>query len=180
MLFLVFQGHTQSCWPLVHPASGCYLQEVVARLVASRKRTYVEGSARDITSHPTGPGGSQGPGFSELPEPSPRAKILGISPTMSGRNHRSTFGMAPRTGVKDWTQRGGWKCLPPSWEGKTWVSIVSTVAHQSYRFGHAQPEGLHNFQNAGEAGTLVLGRLIALHLLRLDPKACLLYTSRCV
>ena len=55
--------------------------------------------------------------------------------------------------------------------GERRVSIISTVANQSYRFGHAQPEGLHDFQNACEAGALVLGRLIALHLLRLDPKA---------
>ena len=55
--------------------------------------------------------------------------------------------------------------------GERRIPSVSTVANQSYRFWHAQPEGLHNFQNAGEAGTLVLGRLIALHLLRFDPKA---------
>src|ERR1017187_9727183 len=55
--------------------------------------------------------------------------------------------------------------------GERRISGISTVANQSYRSGHAQPEGLHDFQNACEAGALVLGRLIALHLLRLDPKA---------
>jgi hypothetical protein len=50
------------------------------------------------------------------------------------------------------------------------ISRVSTAADESYRSGHTQPEGLHYFQNAGEAGAPILGRFIALHLLRLDPK----------
>src|SRR5579863_9542879 len=47
----------------------------------------------------------------------------------------------------------------------------SRVANESYRFGHAQPEGLHHFQNPGKAGAPVFCRLVALHLLWLDPKA---------
>jgi hypothetical protein len=62
------------------------------------------------------------------------------------------------------------KCLPRFW-GERRISVISTVADQSHRSGHAQPKCLHDLQNACEAGALVLGRLIALHLLRLDPKA---------
>ena len=62
------------------------------------------------------------------------------------------------------------ECRPPFW-GEKRISSISTVANQPYRSGHAQPKGLHDLQNAGEACALVLGRLIALYLLRLDPKA---------
>jgi len=62
------------------------------------------------------------------------------------------------------------ECLPRFW-GERRISGISTVADQSHRSGHSQPKCLHDLQEACEAGALVLGRLIALHLLRLDPKA---------
>src|ERR1035437_6788330 len=48
---------------------------------------------------------------------------------------------------------------------------ISTVANQSHRSGHTQPKCVYYFQNACEAGTLVLGCLVALPLLLLAPKA---------
>jgi hypothetical protein len=47
----------------------------------------------------------------------------------------------------------------------------SRVANESHRFRHAQPKGLHHFQNAGKPGALIRGRLITLYLLRFDNRS---------
>ena len=40
MLFLIFQRHNPPWWPLVYPVLGCFLQGVVARLVAKSQRGF--------------------------------------------------------------------------------------------------------------------------------------------
>src|ERR1019366_6549232 len=85
---------------------------------------------------------------------------LSVDVTNGAKNRRERLGGSAR-----WRE-----CLPRFW-GERRISGISTVANQSHRSGHAQPKCLHDLQNACEAGALVLGRLLALHLLRLDPRA---------
>src|SRR5664279_192599 len=77
--------------------------------------------------------------------------------------------MAPRIGARSSQCAGGnvLRDFGPRGGSRS----ISTVANQSHRSGHTQPKCVYYFQNACEAGTLVLGCLVALHLLRLDPKA---------